>query len=250
MRARGALLLGLVAYGAFLVAGLPAAVVTERIAAHAPRVAFADVSGTAWNGSSRVIVKAGAEAAVDRVEWSFQPLRLFTGEAAWAVRASKGGFVAKAVVARSIGETRVRDLEATGPAGELAPFLALAAAWSPEGTVAIRSDEFAAGSGGFRGKAQVTWTDAALSLSPVRPLGTWKMDVEGRGAAAEIAVATVKGPLRIAGKGQWAKEGTAPERTSFSGEARAESGREKDLEAILALIGPKRPDGAHAIEVR
>jgi hypothetical protein len=105
----------------------------------------------------------------------------------------------------------------------------------------------------------VEWREAALSLAPSHPLGTWKADVAGKGAAIEVTLATVNGPLRLAGKGAlkpgsvpgFPKPGTLPGLGfAFEGTASADPGREKELEALLALIGPRRPDGLTAITVR
>jgi general secretion pathway protein N len=80
----------------------------------------------------------------------------------------------------------------------------------------------------------------------VRPLGSWRAEAAGEGPAIRFSLATLKGPLRLSGKGTL----PVPGRLSFTGEARAEPGRERDLEPLLDLIGPRRPDGARAIEVR
>ena len=62
----------------------------------------------------------------------------------------------------------------------------------------------------------------------------------------KLALSTAKGPLRLAGNGTLAVAG----RLAFSGEARGEPGRERELEEVLALLGRRRADGAHAIEIR
>lgn len=248
MRARPALLLGIVAYGAFLVATVPASVVTDRLArASGGRVAFENVDGSLWNGRSRVrAVTPTSTFAIDEFEWRFMPSRLAMGEAAFAIRARQPGLEASAVAARSVGETRLRELRASGKAASFVPLFPLAAAWQPEGTVAIESEAFAFDGREARGSARIEWQDAALSLANARPLGSWRADLAGKGPGTEVTLVTVKGPLRLAGKGTLAPDG----RLAFAGEARAEPGREKELEALLALIGPRRPDGAHAISVR
>lgn len=251
MRAVPALLLGIVAYGAFLVGTVPASLVTRQVARiAADRVDFDRVEGSAWNGRAAVRVRsAGGELSLDEVTWRFLPSRLLAGEAAFAVHAKRAGLDASLVAARSVGETRLRDLKATGTAGTFTPLFPLAAGWQPEGTVAIESDEFALAGNESRGAAKVEWREAALSLASARPLGSWKADITGKGEAIEIALATVKGPLRLAGKGTMkTTKGAAP--FVFEGTASADPGREKELEALLALIGPRRPDGLHAIAVR
>lgn len=248
MRGRSALVLGLLAYGAFLAATLPASLVADRVAAATGgRVTVESPEGSLWNGRGRVtIANAGSSFPLEAVRWRLEPARLFLGEAAFAVEANRAGFSAAAVVARTFGETRIRDLKAAGPAAALAPLFPLASSWQPEGTVTASSESLAFDGRETRGAATIEWRDAALSLAPARPLGSWKAELAGKGPDLEIALATQKGPLRLAGKGRLAASG----KLEFGGTASADPGREKELEALLALIGPRRPDGLTAITVR
>jgi hypothetical protein len=252
MRTRTLVALGVVAYGAFLVATVPASVVTDAIArGSSGRVAFEGVEGSAWNG--RAALRGQSEVLLDEVAWRFQPARLLAGEAAFAVNARRAGFDATAVVARTPGELRLREVKAQGSAASVVPLFPLASAWQPEGSVSIESDEFALGGNDSRGTARIEWREAALSLAPARPLGSWKANLTGNGPAIDIALATDKGPLRLAGKGalKSVMKGTLPDfGFTFEGTASADPGREKELEALLALIGPRRPDGLTAITVR
>jgi len=59
-------------------------------------------------------------------------------------------------------------------------------------------------------------------------------------------VATVSGPLRIAAQGTL----TTASGLSLSGDARGEGAAAAALEPLLNLIGPRRPDGARALEIR
>jgi general secretion pathway protein N len=99
--------------------------------------------------------------------------------------------------------------------------------------------------GEARGAANVEWRDAAVALTDVKPIGSYRLEARGEGGPARLSVTTLSGPLRISGKG----EATAT-RGSFSGEARGEGDSAKALEPLLDLLGPRRPDGARALEVR
>lgn len=254
MRTRTLVALGVVAYGVFLVATVPATVVTDPLAkGSSGRFAFENVEGSVWSG--RAALRVRSDFLLDEVTWRFLPARLLAGEAAFAVNARRPGFEATAVAARSIGETRLREVKAQGTAASFVPLFPLASAWQPEGTVALESDEFAFDGKDARGAARFSWREAALSLTPARPLGSWKADLAGRAGGIDVTLATVTGPLRLAGKGTMplntkgtVREGTVP--FEFNGTASADPGREKELEALLALIGPRRPDGLYALTVR
>jgi hypothetical protein len=72
------------------------------------------------------------------------------------------------------------------------------------------------------------------------------VQADADGAAFRLTLATTKGPLRLAGTGTLPLHG----RLTFSGEARAEPGRERELEALLALLGSRRADGAYTLALR
>ena len=248
MRGSRLFLVGLTAYGLFLVATLPASVVASRAAqATGGQVRVANATGTVWHGSARVdIATRVATITLDEVRWNFLPSRLLGGRAAYAVDARMGGFTAQAEAARSPLQWQVRDLRANGDASALAAFFPLGAAWQPVGAIAIEAPHLAWDGERTSGEATAEWRDAALALSQVRPLGSWRARAQDEGSAMKITLATTKGPLRLSGSGTLAKGG----RLAFSGEARAEPGRERELEAVLDLLGPRRADGARALEVR
>lgn len=248
MRAFRLVLLGVAAYGAFLVATLPASVVAPRVAAATKgQATLVDASGTVWNGSARVAIAArGAAFTLDEVRWEFLPSRLLAGRAAFAVTARLGTLKGEAEVARSPLAWRADGVRVQGDAGAIPAFLPLAAAWQPAGELALAAESITWDGNAASGTATLEWRDAALALTPVRPLGTWRAEARAEGATAKVTLATVKGPLRLSGDGTLA----IPGRLAFTGEARSEAGRERDLEAALALLGPRRPDGAHAISIR
>jgi general secretion pathway protein N len=248
MRAGRLLLLGVAAYGAFLVATLPASLVAPRVAALTRgQAALASPTGTVWNGAARVAIRTpGLAVTLDEARWRFLPSRLLAGRIAFVVEARLGGLRSQGEVSRTPTTWRVDDARASGDASSLAALFPLAAAWQPAGELAIEAPEITWDGQRATGSAAAEWRDAASSLSPVRPLGSWRLQAAAEGNAVKVSLATLKGPLRLSGDGR----AQLPGRLAFSGEARAEPGRERDLEALLALLGPRRADGAHALAIR
>ena len=123
MRALPTLLLGAVAYVAFLVGTVPATLVTGEVArVAAGRVEFDQVEGTAWNGRAAVRLRSGGgELSLDEVAWRFLPANLFAGEAAFAIQAKRAGLDAAFVVARSPAETRLREAHKLGFSRAIVP---------------------------------------------------------------------------------------------------------------------------------
>ena len=248
MRVRAIAALGIAAYVVFLVATAPASVVAARVSAAAPgHVEFTDTSGTLWHGSARARVTApGATLMLETLEWRLVPARLAAGKVAFDVKTAARGLDARLQIGRGLTNWEFRDVAARAEAAFITAFAPWLPNWRPEGTLAISSPGITWDEHEARGQASVEWRNAALSLSAVRPLGSYRVEARGEGGPAKLTVTTLEGPLKIAGQGTL----TSPSRLAFSGEARAEGDAAKALEPLLDLLGPRRPDGARALEWR
>jgi general secretion pathway protein N len=247
MRAPGLASLGLAAYAVFLVATVPAAWVAAQLQASLPgRIAMSDVRGTLWRGEARVRISPPRAGVVqlDHLDWRFAPSRLLAGEVAFQAQAKSAGMEGAAEIARGFAAWHARSVKVEGDAAGLATLIPLAAPWRPGGAIALSSPEVEIREREVRGSLEVDWRNAVTGLSEVKPLGSYRLTWRGDGGAGTLEVTTVKGPLRIAGKGT-----TAP-RFAFSGEARGEGEAARALEPLLDLMGPRRPDGARALELR
>jgi len=248
MRARTIAALGIAAYVAFLVATIPASVVAARLGAVAAgRVMLAEESGTLWRGAARArVIGRGGPVFVDRLEWRFRPARLASGRLAFDITAAAQGFDVRVQVARGLTHWEFNDVAAHAEAALATAFAPWIASWRPAGTLIVAAPGVSWDERQTRGEVRVEWRNAALSLSEVRPLGSFRLDARGEGGPAQLSVSTLEGPLRIAGQGTF----TPPSRLAFSAEARGEGDEAKALEPLLDLLGPRRPDGARAVELR
>ncbi len=243
MRARTIAVLGIAAYLVFAAATIPARFVTQRLAVPGT-LEFSAAQGTLWNGSARA--NLGAALPIETLRWRFLPSRLVFGRLAFAVDASGRGIEAHGRIERGLGDLEARDLRARADAAALAPAVPLAAAWQPQGALTATAPAVAWDGRGLRGSAQLEWRDAALAASDVRPLGSYRIEARAEGGPARITLATLDGPLRLAGTGSFAP----PASLAFSGEARAQDTSANALEPLLNLLGPRRADGARALEWR
>ena len=247
MRASSFAALGLAAYSAFLIATIPAAYVAGQLNASLRRqVEVSDAQGTLWQGSARVrIAPTRGGKAIDRIDWRILPARLFAGELAFHVNASGEGLKASAQVARGFSNWRLRELKAEGDAAGVAAYVPILATWRPSGPVRIAAPEITLTGRAFRGSLEAEWRDAVSGLSEVKPLGSYRAGWRADGDFGDLSVTTLKGPLRLTGAGRTTARGV-----TFSGEARGEGEAAKALEPLLDLMGPRRPDGARALELR
>ena len=237
--------LGAVAYAVFLVATMPAAFVLARAQDAQPgKLEVHEAHGTAWRGHAKVtLTTPGGAVPVDRVEWRLLPARLALGRIAFDIGASAPGIEARYEGARSLTRWTVRNLDVRGGARALATVLPWLVPLRPEGMVAITSVELSSDGRELQGDARIEWSRAAVGLSDVKPLGTYRADIRAEGHAGKVTVTTLDGPLRVTGQGTL----TPPTRFVFTGEARAEAADAKALEPLLELLGPARPDGARAL---
>lgn len=208
------------------------------------RVTLVDAQGTAWNGNSLLAVSDGRQALglPGRLGWHLSPWRLLTGRLAVQlahpallqpipVEAGASGWTAGAGRARFAAETLV----ALG-----APFNTL----QPGGVIEVGWDTLAGTRqdrpAGFRGQVTATWADAASSLTPVRPVGSYRLVLTGRGSDVDVALTTVRGPLELSGQGRW----SASSGFTFDGFAAANPETLPQLNGLLSLLGQRAGDRA------
>lgn len=239
--------LGILAYIAFLAATVPASFVASRVQANAPdRIRVHEANGTLWHGAARVDVAAGATwIALDNLAWRLRPAELLAGRLAFAIDAQSSGAAAQGTLARSMSKWHASG-QASAPASFAATLMPLLGTWRPEGRIDARASGFTWDDREARGEAVAEWRDAAVALSQVRPLGSYRATLHADGPGGRIDVATIDGPLRVSGHGDLA----FPSRFTFNGEARAQGPQAAALDPLLDLMGPRRPDGARTLAWR
>jgi len=92
---------------------------------------------------------------------------------------------------------------------------------------------------GLDGTLTLDWSDARSALSPVAPLGSYRLTAHGAGAQIGFELATIKGPLLLSGNGQW-----TPQHLQFRGEAQAEPAVRTELGPLIGLLGRPSANGA------
>jgi len=244
-------LLGAVLVGAAVV---PASFADAALArATQGRVRLAQAEGTIWNGSARLVLAEGRSPPGDsatafppagdalvagvaipgRVYWSIRALSLLAAQLDAQLRFDG---VAKPVrVHGAWGEVRIDAGEVELPSVELGR---LGSPWNtvrPSGALRLSWENLVLRRSGLDGRAQIELRGASSAMTPVRPLGSYRVDVVGSGSRAELSIATIDGPLRLQGNGSF----DADRGLRFVAEASAEA-RERDrLQSFLGLIGPR-----------
>ena len=237
----GALLaLSVYAPARWLAAGLASA--TEG------RLQLVNARGTVWNGSSGVVFSSGASGA--------ESISL-PGALAWTLRPGWGTVnasldlpccAAQPLLLKArprIGGVQLElgDGISRWPAAMLTGFGAPWNTLKPEGVLELSTQaltmQMQRAQLTLAGRATLDATNISSSLSTLRPMGSYRITIEG-GPAPTLLLSTVEGSLQLNGNGRW--NGRT---MRFDGEASAAPGREDALSNLLNIIG--RRDGARSL---
>ena len=108
----------------------------------------------------------------------------------------------------------------------------------PSAALSLRWDSLTIRQGVLDGRVSVELRDAASAMTPVRPLGSYRIDVTGTGQDVSLGLRTLSGPLKLEGSGQWERRAGL----RFTASASAEGAEKSRLQSLLALIGRREGD--------
>jgi general secretion pathway protein N len=206
MRARTLIAaVGIPAYVVCLLLLTPATSMVNRIAAAIPPglAHFSDARGTLWHGSLRAQLDGtGGSFACDEVAWRFIPWDLLQGRIAFNVKAQCADANGDVKLSRGWSGWEAKGVAASLKARALPAFFPLLAAWRPEGTITAISEAVRWDERELHGPVTLTWTNASVALSEVKPLGSYRLNAQGAGDTARLVLTTLEGTLRLAGQGE------------------------------------------------
>jgi len=242
------LVIALVSCGVTLLVMMPAAWITPQFAkASQGHVNLIDPSGSVWHGSATLVLAAGRDAGAGtllpgRVQWQTAFWPLLTGHLDMRMRHVPA--MPEAIeVAAGPRSSMVSAGEIAVPAALLAglgaPFNtldlrgAVRVAWTPWRMLGTRA----------YGQVVVTLTDMTSRVSPVKPLGSYRVAFQAQGDDSTIDLSTLNGPLRLSGHGA-----VSANSTSFHGQASAEPQARDNLAGLLNVLGRPNGDGTIALD--
>jgi general secretion pathway protein N len=210
----------------------PAAWIGDWIEARS-KLRLVDARGTVWRGSALLGMSDGRATTLvpGRVDWRLEllPEPAVQVSHPW-LTAPLRLMVSGKALAFGAGSARL-------PAGVLAsagmPFNTL----RPGGTLEARWSQGELSAGALTGELQIDWRDATSALSPVAPLGTYRILVTGRGDTATLDLQTLRGPLQMEGSGR-----INGLQVRFRGTATAEPSSRAALDGLLGLLGMRSGD--------
>lgn len=206
------------------------------------RLTLGDAQGTLWNGSAFVGGAPGAGGSVTpllpgRFAWQLSPLVLF-GRVNMQLENAQA-LAGPVRIEGSWSQWQVSEgqllLPAEGLAGLGAPLNTL----MPSGVIRLSWNRLdlmrQPNSVAVTGRTVLSMTDMGSRMSPIRPLGSYEMAMDWRGAQADLVLRTVRGALLLSGNGTLQNG-----RLRFSGQASAAEGYEETLGNMLNLLGQRR----------
>ncbi|HUW36851.1 MAG TPA: type II secretion system protein N [Rhodocyclaceae bacterium] len=240
------LAVGLAAYALGLLAYAPATLVDATLN-HASdgRLRLAEARGTIWSGAGLIEIRAagGKSGLAKSIAWRFLPQSLLRGYLACDIRldGADRGFQAE------IHPTRIELADATiaFPATVLGLAVPKLGVLSLTGEVLLHVAQLTLGLGGTEGSATLQWRGAGSALTSVSPLGDYELRLDGEAAVIHMALTTIKGPLRIDGKGSWSAGG----RPAFLATAVVSQPYQQQLAPLLRLIAIERGPGRFQLQL-
>lgn len=208
------------------------------------RMRLVDAAGSLWQGSAVLALTPGADPAgaallPGRIEWHTAFCPLLTGRLQLRLHQTE------AMPDDITLNAGLRGAELSAGSAHL-PASLLTGLGAPFNTLDLQADVHARwddwrwfGQNGF-GHLSVTVDDAASRVSTIRPLGSYRVDIEAQGRQGTLALATLKGPLTLTGRGSLGGGGV-----SFAGQASATPETQDSLAGLLNLLG--RPAGNGAV---
>jgi len=244
------LAIALVSCGVTLVVMMPAAWITPQFAkATQGHVNLVQPSGSLWHGSATLVLAAGRDSGAGtllpgRVQWDTAFWPLLTGRLSMRMRQTPAMpdpievDAAPRTATVSSGEIAVPAALLSGlgaPFNTLDLQGAVRLAWTPWRLLGSRA----------YGQLVVTLTDMSSRVSPVKPLGSYRVALQSQGNSSTIDLSTLQGSsLLLSGHGT-----ITANSSSFHGQASATEAASENLAGLLNLLGrPTEQEGTVALD--
>jgi general secretion pathway protein N len=223
-----------------LIAFAPASLmgsVLERVSGGT--LSLAQTTGSLWQGSGVALLRQKTRyRTLGSYSWK---LKVFS--AALQVQAGD----AAPMIVRYIpfaGRITIDNLHFSLPASVLEIAAPQLGPYQFQGTLDAHSEHLSLDAAGANGQVSVDWLRAASGLSEIRPLGDYRIVLQGNGSSMDAQLSTLSGKLQLAGKGSFDNASGM----RFNGTAQAAPGTaETELNELLHHIGPEVSPGVFTL---
>ena len=239
---------GLIFYLLFLLATMPAgwfAWGLDRFTDHAVRLD--PLEGSLWSGKGKLVVYYPQNVPNDfgDIEWRINPFWLFAGKIQLSCQAGAADGGSHATLRLGYKQIQFLNTDTKISAKSISTFYPAAGMISPQGQINLRTDKLTISREGADGTAILLWQDAGSALSPVKPLGDYRVELTGAGKSARLQLTTLRGALDLSGEGQWQIESG---QVQLTGSANPRE-RAAELEPLLKFIGNDIGNGKRTMKI-
>ena len=215
------------------------------------RVELAEANGTVWNGSAIVVIASPAETGAsraslpERLSWRLSPWALLGGQLDLALSHPSALSQPLIINAPLFGKTVT--LGSTTMRLPASLLVGLGAPWNtvrPGGILTVSWDQLVVEPGRWRGRLSGEWQYASSGLTPVSPMGHYRLQTNGVWPGTQLELLTISGPLELKGNGTINEGG----RLRFTGRAQAMAGTDPGVKAqltgLISLLGRRDGEGS------
>jgi general secretion pathway protein N len=216
------------------------------------RIELADARGTAWNGSALLVIASSPDPATpratlpERLSWRLSPWSLLVGQLDLTLTHPSALTQPLAVRAPLMG-TGSATLSATTVRLPASLLVGVGAPWNtirPGGILLVTWDRLQIDRDRIQGNFGAEWQQASSALTPVSPMGHYRLQTNGTWPGTQLVLLTISGPLELKGNGTIAAGG----RLHFTGRAQAMAGTDPGVKAqltgLISLLGRRDGEGA------
>lgn len=241
------LAIGLGIYAVALVVQAPASLVDYGLAqASHGRLRLANAQGTAWNGSGSLEIRDanGRNAIARNASWRVMPESLWRGKV--VSRIELDGASRAFTIAASLSSAEIGDAEINLPAAALSFAEARLKPLQLSGDLVLGTKNLSFGRGAMQGKITVQWRAAGSAFSPVSPMGSYELRMDGMGKTMTASLATLEGPLQLDGSGNW----TAGRKPDLNVTMTVPPEHREKFTPLLRLISTQRDEGTFDLQLK
>lgn len=247
MRRRTLFAIGFGVYAAGLIVQVPATLVDAGLRqASSGRLRLAQAQGTIWAGAGLMEIRdvGGRNAIAKDIAWRVLPETLWRGRLVCEVELERA--VQRFRIAASPTKIEIASAEINLPAAALAFAEPRLKPLKLSGDVLLRTTNLTVGRDGMLGNIALQWRAAGSAFSPVSPLGSYELRLDGQGKAGLATLSTSQGPLQLDGSGSWTT-GRNPE---FQVTASVPPPYREQLTPLLRLISVQRDEGTFDLQLK
>lgn len=231
-------------FGSVFLAGLlafaPASLMGSALErASGGRLSLVQTTGSLWHGAGIVLLKQKTRyLTLGSYRWNLKLL-----DAALQIQAGETAPMTVRYVPFT-GRINIDNLHVTLPVSIIEIAAPQLGPYGLQGSLQTSGDHLTLDAAGMNGQVTMDWLHAASALSAIRPLGDYRILLQGNGGALDAQLSTLSGKLLLNGKGSF-DNATG---MRFTGTAQASPGTaETELNELLHHIGPEMSPGVFTL---